>query len=94
VQHHQSPTNYALQEFGLATKFKESKVEQEVTASYKADKYALKATVNPAGKVGSAAVPRSLARQCRRQRLEVPRYLSHGEAPACKQADRRQQQFG
>jgi voltage-dependent anion channel protein 2 len=38
-------------EFGLTSKFKEQKVEQEVTASYKADKYALKATVNPAGKI-------------------------------------------
>lgn len=28
-------------------------MDQEVTASYKADKYALKATVNPAGKVQS-----------------------------------------
>jgi hypothetical protein len=40
-----------LQEFGLTSKFKDSKVEQEVSASYKADKYALKASVNPAGKV-------------------------------------------
>ncbi len=43
-----------MQEFGLTSKFKESKVEQEVSASYKADKYALKASINPAGKVGHA----------------------------------------
>lgn len=42
-----------LQEFGLTSKFRDSKVEQEVSASYKADKYALKASVNPAGKVGA-----------------------------------------
>jgi voltage-dependent anion channel protein 2 len=38
-------------EFGLTSKFKDSKVEQEVSASFKADKYALKASVNPAGKI-------------------------------------------
>ncbi len=39
------------QEFTLNSKFKEDKVDQEVSASYKAAKYAIKASVSPAGKV-------------------------------------------
>lgn len=40
-----------MQEFALKGNFKDDKVEQEVTAAYKADKYAIKASVSPAGKV-------------------------------------------
>lgn len=46
---------WLLQEFALKGNFKEDKVEQEVTASYKADKYAIKASVSPAGKVRHTA---------------------------------------
>lgn len=38
-------------EFTLLNKFRNDKVEQEVTGSYKTDKYAIKASVNPAGKI-------------------------------------------
>jgi len=41
-------------EFALKGNFKEDRVEEEVTASYKADKYAIKASVSPAGKVVTA----------------------------------------
>lgn len=42
-----------LQEFTLTSKFKDESVDQEVAASYKAAKYAIKASVSPAGKVSS-----------------------------------------
>ena len=45
------------QEFTLNSKFKEDKVDQEVSASYKAAKYAIKASVSPAGKVRAVPAP-------------------------------------
>lgn len=49
-----SAEGWRLQEFTLTSKFKEESVDQEVAASYKAAKYAIKASVSPAGKVTSS----------------------------------------
>ena len=40
-----------MQEFTVASRVKDSNIEQSLAASYKTDKYSVLAQINPAGKV-------------------------------------------